>query len=267
MTHSAPTLSPSVLVLSRFKSDKDFIPNIKQFTYARGAMIAAIHSIAKNRGFDAYPKVWAPAYVCDTVFYLLDAYKIPYDFYPITKNLTPDWEKIEELDTKEDEIFLLVYFFGFMMGVDETKSFCAKKNMILIEDCAHSIVSEIVPGGIGTHGEAAVFGLRKALPLPHGGFLYMKDSEISLPETLYESPGLYRSTLKMAIQWMIQKLRLPIKSYRTSLSKTSYDTFPENYNFFNYTQDIGSGIRKLINTFDIDDVIAKRRRNFKVYFD
>ena len=48
MIHISPTLSPFTLIKSFFSSSENFIPNIIQFSYARGALIGAINSIAKH---------------------------------------------------------------------------------------------------------------------------------------------------------------------------------------------------------------------------
>ena len=232
--NSSPALSPLTFVRSIAASPANRIPFTYQYSYARGALITAIQSIKDAKGLSNYPRVWAPSFVCDTVFFLLDHYQIEYRFYPLDDNLLPDWPNLKHLNFHENDIFLLVYFFGFPMGIPETLAFCRDKKIFLIEDCAHSVIDKVVPGGIGTHGIGAIFGLRKIIPTPDGGFLYMKDIPISIPPNVSTSPGIYRSPLKMMAQWLLAKFNINLPASRDLLDKSTYQLFEENYSLFNF---------------------------------
>lgn len=267
MIHVSPTLSPITYLKALFSSEKNYLNNIQQFSYVRGALICAIISIIKEKNLKETPTVWAPSFVCDTVFFLLEAYDIPYKFYPVTEDLLPDWSTLESMDTSENDIFMLVYFFGFPMGIEESKEFCKKRKLFLIEDCAHSIVDKIKENGIGTHGDAAIFGLRKALPLPHGGFLYMKDLPFHAPKKQSDLPGIYRSPLKMMIQWVFHKLKVPWDRGNQPIKKNFVHTFPENYGNFNFLEEMAPIAKKLTNAENIGSIVTKRQSNYQTYYD
>ena len=91
MINIAPTLSPLILIKSFFSSSHNFLPNIIQFTHSRGALIGAINSIVVHFNINKEITVWTPSFICDTVIYLLEAYNIKVNYYPITKSLEPDW--------------------------------------------------------------------------------------------------------------------------------------------------------------------------------
>ena len=265
MIHVSPTLSPTTFFKSLFSSKKNYLQDIHQFSYVRGALIAAIFSIKKSKNLSSFPTVWAPAFICDTVFLLFESYGIPYKLYPITEDLLPDWKRVNHLNFKENDIFLLVYFFGFPMGIDEAKELCQTKELSLVEDCAHSIISHIKPDGIGTHGDAAVFGLRKALPLPHGGFLYMKKIPFERPHSVSESASIYRSPLKMLIQWAFCKLKLKWSKSTPPIKKGELSTFPDNYALFDFLEEMSPLSRKITNSIKIDNIIELRRNNYEIY--
>ena len=106
MIHISPTLSPFTLIKSLFASSENFIPNIIQFSYARGALIGAINSIVVHFNINKETTVWAPSFISDSVIYLLEAYNIKVSHYPITYSLEPDWDKLSCIRFKEEDIFL-----------------------------------------------------------------------------------------------------------------------------------------------------------------
>ena len=265
MIHISPTLSPFTLIKSFFSSSENFIPNIIQFSYARGALIGAINSISVHFNLNKETTVWTPAFICDTVIYLLEAYNIKIKYYPITKDLEPEWEKIKSLMFMEGDILLLVHFFGFEMPIKEAITFCHEYKLHMIEDCAHSIVPKIENGGIGTHGDASIFGLRKALPVPHGGFLFLNNINYSAPKNVSIVGGIYRSPLKMMIQWMFWKLKIKYVRNLQPIIKGIISKHPENYSFFNFQEDMDCISRKITNTVNINDIVIKRTNNYLYY--
>lgn len=101
-------------------------------------------------------------------------------YYHLTKDLEPDFSALE---------------------VD----FCSRKGLLLIEDCTHSIVKNVGKSKVGTRGEAGVFiRLRKVLPIPNGGILYLKNARFCLPPTLHTTQSVYRRVTKMMVQWLFQ---------------------------------------------------------------
>ena len=107
MIHIAPTLSPLTLIKSFFSSSHNFLPNIIQFSHARGALIGAINSIVVHFNINKEITVWTPSFICDTVIYLLETYNIKVSYYPITKSLEPDLDKLNYKSFSEGDIFLL----------------------------------------------------------------------------------------------------------------------------------------------------------------
>ena len=265
MIHVSPTLSPLLFIKALFSSSKDILPNITQFTYARGALIGAINSIAVHFNLKKEITVWVPSFICDTVIYLLETYNIKVRYYPITKNLEPNWIKMEYKSFSEGDIFLLIHYFGFEMPIQEVIKLCKTNKMYLIEDCAHSVVPQIGKGGIGTYGDAAIFGLRKALPLPNGGFLYMKNIKYITPLTVSKNTGIYRSPFKMIIQWFFCKLQIKYPRTYKPIKKSIIQDYPDNYSLFNFQEDMDQISRKITNTININDILIKRTNNYLYY--
>ena len=238
-------------------------PGHRYFSHARGALITALYSIAAAAGAASPAPVWIPAYACDTVAVLLEAYGIPYHFYPITRSLTPDWPALERSSIARGDTFVLVHFFGFPLATESARAFCRARGCSLIEDVAHGIVSRIVPGGIGTHGVAAVFGLRKLLPVPDGGMLYSAQLKFHPPTFEPEASSIARSVPRMLAQWAMQRAGVSRPGAVPVIDKQVLPQQPDHYYHFRYLQNASDWSRKIVAVLDLDAVIAARRRNYQ----
>jgi dTDP-4-amino-4,6-dideoxygalactose transaminase len=93
-------------------------------------------------------------------------------FYPVKRNLEPDLEALERLcQSCQARVLYAVHYLGWPQPLEELMSLCRKHGMILLEDCALSLLSETGGQPLGTSGDYAVFCLYKTLPVPHGGLL------------------------------------------------------------------------------------------------
>ena len=237
------------------------------FSFARAGLITAIESIRYNNGILGKSNIWLPAYICDTVVIVLREYSVNCKYYKVTVDLKPDFDALEKEDIHPGDFFLLVHYFGFSISQKETVDFCLRKKMFLIEDCAHSIVRNIGKSIIGTRGDAGIFGLRKVLPIPNGGILYLKEGSFVLPKTLFYYPSEYRGVLKMILQWFFQKIGISWSVKHKLVNKNDYPSMPKNYYFFNCRESISKWSEKIINATNLTKVANSRRENFQFLFD
>lgn len=120
---------------------------------------------------DDKPIIWFPDYFCNQSLAPLRMIGAEVRFYPITKNLSPDWsycEKAAELELPN--LFVVVHYFGFRAEVDAANSFCNKYNVLLIEDCAHVLT---VNEWAGQRGDFVLWSPHKHLALPGGAVMQM----------------------------------------------------------------------------------------------
>ena len=197
--HTSSTLNPIVTFNAIFSKKIKQEERLRYFSFARGALITAVESIRQNNSIIEPSTIWLPAFICDTVVIILKEYSVNCKYYKVTEDLEPDFYELEKENIKPKDFFLLVHYFGFSISQQETLDFCQRKNLFLIEDCAHSIVKNIGTSKIGTQGDAGLFGLRKALPIPNGGVLFLKQGPFVLPKTLHSYPSEYRGVLKMTV--------------------------------------------------------------------
>lgn len=235
---------------------------VEFYSAGRFALHAGI-VYALDRQGKSHGVVWLPDYLCVEAVIPLRGETMRLYFYPITKDLSPDWERIhsQAASLGPPDVFILVHYFGFPNCVAEAKAFCSTHRAELVEDCAHVLVS--VDGcGEGT----AVFSPRKLLPVPEGGLLVTTDAtKGSQPAENFGSNKTF--IVKWVARRMAQRLMLAlgiswhesrkggIATRRNSHAKPpseSVTTLPDRYSL------------RLLDVLarDLDSVFRKRRNNY-----
>jgi len=92
-------------------------------------------------------------------------------YYPIRRNLEPDLEALEKSCTPDVRVLYMVHYLGWAQPLEELAALCRRRGMIMVEDCALSMLSERDGQPLGVTGDYSVFCLYKTLPVPHGGLL------------------------------------------------------------------------------------------------
>ena len=61
-------------------------------------------------------------------------------FYPLTSSLTPDYSQLDhKLEDRKLDVFVLVHYFGNIIGQAEALAFSQERGALFLEDCAHVI--------------------------------------------------------------------------------------------------------------------------------
>lgn len=128
----------------------------------------ALTLTASYLGLSPKDIVLLPAYSCKEVLrpFLKRAHV---DFYDVRPDLTIDPDAIRaKLSAGMIKVLLIINYFGFLQPFrSEIKRICSENGTILIEDCAHSLLT----AGSGETGDLVVYSFRKSLPVPDGGGL------------------------------------------------------------------------------------------------
>ncbi len=88
---------------------------------------------------------------------------------------------VEALDKPEDNVFLITHIGGWVNpDIQEIAKFCKEKNILLLEDCAHSYGSLLDGQHTGLFGDAGVYSFysTKAVPVGEGGVLVTNNDDI-----------------------------------------------------------------------------------------
>jgi len=118
-----------------------------------------------------------------------------------------DFEDIKKKTNSKSKVLIVQHTFGLAAEMDKIVEFCEENNLILIEDCAHSLGSTFSGKKIGTFGKAAFFSFSrdKIISSVYGGMLVTNDS--ILTERIYE---IYKNVKFPTFFWIKQQLLHPI---------------------------------------------------------
>ncbi|MAF42765.1 MAG: hypothetical protein CMI54_01170 [Parcubacteria group bacterium] len=125
-----------------------------------------------------------PAYICDIFFPIFKQYNISPIFLDIEKD-TFNLNSNLLLDKINPEVksILVSHTYGLPLDIKKIKEI-AGKEVLVIEDCAHSFGAKINEAFVGNFGDAALFSLYKSFPSLRGGMAVLpKNEESSLPKT------------------------------------------------------------------------------------
>ena len=125
------------------------------------------------------------------------------DVDPITGNLTV--EEIRKKVTETIKGVILVHMAGYPCDMRAITNFCKKKNLVLIEDCAHALGTTINDVHVGNYGISGNFSFypTKQITTGEGGVVISNDEKaidkvkqlkafgIDTPPEMRSKPGLY----------------------------------------------------------------------------
>ena len=147
--------------------------------------IAFSHILKQIKG-----KILLPSYIGindkegSGVFDPITENKLEYEFYNLNKDLSIDMEDfLNKIKDPKIKSVLVIHYFGFMQtAIEKIVEICKNNNKYLIEDCAHSLLSEYKNKKLGCFGDASFFSLHKILPLKDGGVLQINNPKIETPK-------------------------------------------------------------------------------------
>lgn len=155
----------------------------------------AFHYFLKSLDFGEGDKILLPSYIGwssregSGIFDPIKNLSLNYCFYKLDESLNSDLSDIKTLikNNKSVKAILIVHYFGFPdSNLEELARIANENNIILIEDCAHALLSDLIGGSCGREGSVSFYSLHKLLPLKYGGALILNDfnSQIELKSDL-----------------------------------------------------------------------------------
>jgi dTDP-4-amino-4,6-dideoxygalactose transaminase len=203
-------------------------------------------------------KMLVPAYLEESVIHQILNEGVKLRLYEIDNflriNLTDLEKKTECVDA-----LLVVHYFGFPQEIDEIRSLCDRKNLLMIEDCVQSMLSCYHGKPVGSFGDVYFNSLRKFIGIPDGSIL------ISSTSTKIIETQLHKEFVRKRLDALIGKF-----FYQSGNKKYSRFYFkevfvqPENI-IDNYKKPAPMSVisKKILNKTDFNEIIQIRRRNFK----
>jgi len=175
-----PVLSCAAL----FSFFNDRPENVLDHGYSDIPVIAARYAIAQalqQMNIPPGDEILIPAYHCTVmVAPIIKMSGIPV-FYKIMPDLDADLDDMGKKITQKTKAVIAVNYCGFIQNMADVRELCDEKNIILIEDCAHSFFGQKNGITVGGYGDYILVSARKFFPVDEGGVLLVRHAEQNLP--------------------------------------------------------------------------------------
>jgi len=202
--------------------------NFHFFGSARKALFNSL-SLLKQKG----GTILVPSYHCgvEVEAVLQAGFKV--QFYPLLKNLEIDLSWIRRNIAQDTMAILLIHYFGFPQPVNEVCDLCDQLNLVLIEDCAHSLYSCYDNRMLGTFGDVSIFSIMKTHGVPNGGGVLI-NNDLILKEKLKTA-----QKIPVTVSFIKQLVRLMLE-YEMSIGelRAKMILFLLKIFYHNYYQDL-----------------------------
>lgn len=168
-----------MIILSRPSSEFKFLLNRRSkhaiqsddlifYSQGRDALLSALNAFKIKPG----DTVIIPAYICESSIEPLRTAGYKIVFIDINSDLNLDQTKVYDAVKRNNaKAVLVINYFGFSSNTSQLVDLLNPLGVWVIEDCCHSFLS-FGNGQIGgSEGNAAIYSMRKTLPIPDGGAL------------------------------------------------------------------------------------------------
>lgn len=173
------------------------------FNSGRSAFISILKSLNLKEG----DEILLQAFTCNAAVNPILHFKLKPVFVDCdeTFNLSP--KDLERKITKKSKAVMVQHTFGQPAKIEEILKICKKYNLILIEDCAHSLGAEYKGKKVGTFGKVAFFSFSrdKIISSVYGGMAVTSDRKIAKKIREFQRKYDFPSNF-----WIFQQLLHPI---------------------------------------------------------
>jgi dTDP-4-amino-4,6-dideoxygalactose transaminase len=180
-------------------------PHRVAFYRARNAIYHLFRALlATNPGLT----VLAPDYNSGNEILAMRAAGAALRYYPIRRDMTLDPDEVERrCRTHNPDLLYVIHYAGWPQPMADLVDVCRRRGMLLVEDCALSLLSEVDGRPVGSFGDWSVFCLYKTLPLPNGALLVQNGPRLESLERLALRDAGAASVLGRTAELLVQRIR------------------------------------------------------------
>jgi dTDP-4-amino-4,6-dideoxygalactose transaminase len=157
---------------------KRFDADVFLFASGREALLALLRALGGTSG----EEIVVQAYTCAVLPNAIHAAgKVPVYAEIERDTLNIDCDELEKVITPHTRAVICQHTFGIPADTQRLRGICTRRNLLLIEDCAHIIPDETGPATIGKLGDFVLlsFGRDKAISGITGGAILSRKPETS----------------------------------------------------------------------------------------
>jgi dTDP-4-amino-4,6-dideoxygalactose transaminase len=147
-----------------------------RFYRARNAiyyLFRALHAIKPGL------TVLAPDYYSGNEVLAMRAAGATIQLCPVRRNMQLDPDEVERLCARHDpDVLYVIHYLGWPQPMPALVALCQRRGILLVEDCALALLSELEGRPLGSFGDWGIFCLYKTLPVPNGAVLVQNTSRL-----------------------------------------------------------------------------------------
>jgi perosamine synthetase len=150
---------------------------------------SAIYHLFRKLVAEGLTTVLAPDYHMGNELRAIRAAGARVVLYPVGRDWQPDLAALKRLAADGADVVFTIHYGGWPQPVKALRQLCDDSGMLLVEDCALALLSEVDGQSVGSFGDYAVFCLYKTLPTIDGGMLVQNRHVFHDLETLPLKPA------------------------------------------------------------------------------
>ncbi len=153
--------------------------------------------------------VLAPDYYSGNEIMAIRAAGAKIHYCPVGADMQWDPAEVERLCRLHNpDLLYVIHYIGWPQPMAELTDLCRRREMLIVEDCALSLLSETADGSaLGSFGHWSVFCLYKTLPLPNGALLVQNQRRLESLERLKLRRAGSASVLGRTAELVVQRIR------------------------------------------------------------
>ena len=184
---------------------KQYIGSKHAFSFNSGR--SSLMAVLKSLNLDWNSEVLVQAFTCNAAVnpILWSGFKPVY--VDCNENFNIDTEDLKKKITPQSKVIMVQHTFGLPADMDKISEIAKENNLILIEDCAHSLGAEYNGRKLGTFGRVSFFSFSrdKIISSVYGGIALTNDDDLA------EKIRKYKEGIEYPCYcWIFQQLLHPI---------------------------------------------------------
>lgn len=129
-------------------------------------------------------------------------------YCPVRSDMTLHPDDVERACRAHNpDLLYVIHYAGWPQPMTELVDLCRRRGMLLVEDCALSLLSSRSGRPLGSFGDWSVFCLYKTLPLPNGALLVQNGPRLESLERLRLRSAGSASVLGRTAELLVQRIR------------------------------------------------------------
>ena len=129
-------------------------------------------------------------------------------YCPVRSTMTLHPDDVERAcRAQHPDLLYVIHYAGWPQPMTELVDLCRRRGMLLVEDCALSLLSGLSSRPLGSFGDWSVFCLYKTLPLPNGALLVQNGPRLESLERLQLRGAGSASVLGRTAELLVQRIR------------------------------------------------------------